>query len=186
MSVCVLSVVILLFEWLYLLLGVEFGKTDTVDRSGMVEIVGNRSDFVEIRSENRWTGQQTNSVRRAVRWVEPGIFCGIFYRLGSTRLNGSNMARVWLSRRLPRGTWENSVEYSGGVCGSPRCPIELMFAAVSSYGWALHGGMIKIGFWQLWKFGYLWKYLCFLTNGAKIPIVGGRNHLWWLWNTRRG
>jgi hypothetical protein len=27
--------------------------TDTVDRSGMVEIVGNRSDFVEIRSENR-------------------------------------------------------------------------------------------------------------------------------------
>jgi len=72
----------------------------------MVEIVGNRSDFVEIRSENRWTGQQTNSVRRAVRWVEPGIFCGIFYRLGSTRLNGSNMARVWLSRRLPRGAWD--------------------------------------------------------------------------------
>ena len=24
----------------------------------------------------------TNSGRRAVRWVEPGIFCGIFYRLG--------------------------------------------------------------------------------------------------------
>jgi hypothetical protein len=61
---------------------VAFGKTDTVDRSGMVEIVGNRSDFVEIRSENGWTGHNTNSGRRAVRWVEPGIFCGIFYQLG--------------------------------------------------------------------------------------------------------
>ena len=34
-------------------LGAEFGQTDTVDRSGMVQIVRNRSDFVEIWSENR-------------------------------------------------------------------------------------------------------------------------------------
>ena len=27
---------------------------------------------------------------------------------------------------------------------------------------------------------------CFLTNGVLIPIVGGRNHWWWLWNTQRG
>jgi hypothetical protein len=54
---------------------------------------------------------------------------------------------------------------------------------VSSYGWALHGGMIKTCFWQLWKFGYLLKHFRFLTNGALIPIVGGRNHWWWLWNT---
>jgi len=131
MSVCVLSVVILLFEWLHLLLGVEFGNTDTVDRSGMVEIVGNRSDFVAIRSENEWTGQKTNSGLRAVRWVEPGIFCGLFYPLGcgyrAARLTawldagifswlgfdfglvarrGLNMARVWLSRSLPLGAWD--------------------------------------------------------------------------------
>jgi hypothetical protein len=24
------------------------------------------------------------------------------------------------------------------------------------------------------------KHFCFLTNGALIPIVGGRDHWWWL------
>jgi hypothetical protein len=82
--------------------------------------------------------------------------------------------------------WSNSAEYSGGACGAPRDLIKLILASVSSYGWALHGWMIKTCFWQLWKFNYLPKHFCFLTNGALIPIVGGRNHWWWLWNTQRG
>jgi len=48
-----------------------------------------------------------------------------------------------------------------------------------------HCGVIKTCLWQLWKFGYLPKHFCFLTNGALIPIVGGRDHWWWLWNTQR-
>ena len=44
-------------------------------------------------------------------------------RLG---LNGLNMARGYV--------WSNSSESSGGACGSPRAPIKLMFAPVSSYG----------------------------------------------------
>ena len=49
----------------------------------MVEIVGNRSDFVEIRSENGWTGQKTNSGRRAVRWGWTG---NILWNILSARL----------------------------------------------------------------------------------------------------
>jgi hypothetical protein len=133
--------------------------------------------------------------------VEPGIFCGIFYRLGCdyraarlwSRLRGS--ARLEYGARVSQSSstsgrvgcvWSNSAEYSGGACGIPPSPIKLIFAPVSSYGWALHRGMIKTCFGQLWKFGYLPKHFCFLTNGALIPIVGGRNHWWWLWNTRRG
>jgi len=102
---------------------------------------------------------KTNSGRRAVRWVEPGIFCGIFYPLGcgyrAARLDaglflgifswlgvdiglvarrGLNMARVCLSRRLPLGAWDNSAESSGGACRLPPSPIKLIFAPVSSYG----------------------------------------------------
>jgi hypothetical protein len=107
------------------------------------------------------------------------------YRLGSAwiwRACGSVVVYLWA-----RGcAWSNSAESSGGACGLLRAPIKLILAPVSSYGWVLHGGMIKTCFGQLWKFGYLPKYFCFLTNGALIPIVGGRNHWWWLWNTQSG
>ena len=146
--------------------------------------------------------------------IKPGIFGGIFFwraggsklarpgavydaagsrlgwRLGLGDLNGSNMARVWLSRRLPLArvgcAWANNAESSGGACGSPRSPIRLLFSPVSSYGWALHYGMIKTCFWQLWKSRYTLTLFCFMTNGALIPIVGGRNHWWWLLNTQSG
>jgi hypothetical protein len=51
MSVCVFSVIILFFEWLYHLLGVEFDETYTADESRMVKIIGNRSDLVENESK---------------------------------------------------------------------------------------------------------------------------------------
>jgi len=82
--------------------------------------------------------------------------------------------------------WATVSECSGSACGLPLDPMKLIFAPVSSYGWTLHRGMIKMCFWQLWKFRYIPKLFCFLTNGALIPIVGGRNHCWWLWNTQRG
>ena len=108
-------------------------------------------------------------------------------RLGSAGgLNGSNMVRVWLSRRLPLGAWANSAESSGDACGLPPSPMKLILAAVSSSWWDLHWGMIKTCFWQLWKFGYTRKLFCFPMNEALIPIVGGRSHWWWLWNTQRG
>jgi hypothetical protein len=46
-----LFVVILFFEWLYHILGVEFDKTNIVDESGMVKIVGNQFDLVENESK---------------------------------------------------------------------------------------------------------------------------------------
>ena len=50
------------------------------------------------------------------------------FRLGAARLNGSNMARVDVTRLLPLArVGETGLQ-------SPRCPIELIFAAVSSYG----------------------------------------------------
>jgi hypothetical protein len=39
----------------------------------------------------------------------------------------------------------------------------------------------KLVFDNFEKFGYLPKNTSvFLMNGALIPIVGGRNHWWWL------
>jgi len=177
-----------------------------------------RSDFVENGSEIGWTGQNTKSGRRAVRWGWTG---NILRNILSARLRLSSgsawhgnilgnillarlEARLWSrlsgSARLEYGArvsqssstsgrvvcaWSNSAESSGCTCGLPPSPIKLICAPVSSYGWGLHCGMIKTCFWQLWKFGYRPKHFCFLTNRALIPIVGGRNHWWWLWNTQR-
>jgi len=92
----------------------------------------------------------------------------------SARLEARRAARHSSSTSGARGcAWSHSAGSSGGACRSPRCPINLMFATVSSYWWALRYGMIKTCFWQLWKFGYLPKHFCFLTNGALIPIC------WW-------
>jgi hypothetical protein len=56
-------------------------------------------------------------------------------RLG---LNGLNMARVDVTRRLPLErvgcAWSNSAASSGGACGLPPYPIKLILAPVSSYG----------------------------------------------------
>ena len=51
MSVCAFFVVILFFEWLYHLLGVEFWKINTINESKIVKIVGNWSDLVEYKPE---------------------------------------------------------------------------------------------------------------------------------------
>ena len=110
------------------------------------------------------------------------------WRLGSAgdRLEYGARGRHSSSTSGARGwDWATVTGISGGAWGSPRAPMKLIFAPVSSYGWALHCGMIKNCFWQLWKFVYLPKYLCFVTNEALIPIVGGRNHWWWLWNTQK-
>ena len=135
--------------------------------------------------------------------VEPGIFCGIFYWLGAAccgtahgsardqfggsarREYGVRVAQSSSTSGATRCDWATFTGISGGACGSPRAPMTLIFAPVSSYGWDLHCGMIKTCFWQIWKFGYIPKLFCFLTNRALIPIVGGRNHWWWLWNTQR-
>jgi len=63
--------------------------------------------------------------------VEPGIFWRIFSWRG---LGGSNMARMWLSRRLPLGAWATVTEVSNNACGIPLAPMKLIFAPVSSYG----------------------------------------------------
>ena len=64
-------------------------------------------------------------------------------------------------------------ESSGGACGLPRSPVKLILTAVSSSWWALHYGMIKTCFWQLWKFRYTPKLFCFLTNEALIQLLVG-------------
>jgi len=191
MSVCAFSVVILLFEWLYHLLGVEFDKTNTVDRSGMLKTVGNWSGFVENGSEMGWTGQETDSVRQVVRWGWTGNIlwnilqrswrCGL--RTGLDGLARLEYGARGLQSSFSSGRVGYSAKCSGGACGLPLDPMKLIFAPVSLYGWNLHCGMIKKYFWQLWKFGYIPKLFCFLTNRALIPIVGGINHWWWFWNT---
>jgi len=194
MSVCAFSIVILLFEWLYHLLGVEFDKTNTVDRSGMLKTVGNWSDFVENGSKMGWTGQETDSVCRAVRWGWTGNILGNILRRG-LRIGLDGSARLEYGARGLQSSsssgrvgcaWATVAECSGGACGLPLDPMKLIFAPMSSYGWNLHCGMIKKCFWQHWKFGYIPKLFCFLTNGALIPIVGWINHWWWLWNTQKG
>jgi hypothetical protein len=59
-------------------------------------------------------------------------------RLGSARLNRLKYGargRHSSSSSGARGCdWATVTGFSGGACGSPRCPIELIFAAVSSYG----------------------------------------------------
>ena len=111
-------------------------------------------------------------------------------RLGSARLKWLKYGARGRHSSSTSGrvgcAWSNCAESSGGAWGLPPSPIKVILAPVSSYGWALHDGMINTCLWQLWKFGYLPKHFCFLTNGALIPIIGGRNHWWWLWNTRRG
>jgi len=92
MSVCVFYVVILLFEWLYHLLGVEFGKTETVDGSRMLKTIGNRSYLVENGSEMGWTGQETGSGRRAVRW---GWTENILGNILLARLSATQIWRAW-------------------------------------------------------------------------------------------
>jgi hypothetical protein len=104
---------------------------------------------------------------------------------GSARLEyGARVAQSSTTSGRVRCAWSTGAESSGGACGSPRDSMKLIFAPVSSYGWALHGRMIKMYFWQLWKFKYIPNLLCFMTNGALIPIVGGRDHWLWLWNTQ--
>ena len=51
MNVCAFFIVILFFEWLYELLGVELDKTDTAYESRMVKIIGNWFDLVENESK---------------------------------------------------------------------------------------------------------------------------------------
>jgi hypothetical protein len=56
--------------------------------------------------------KKTNSGRRAVRWVEPGIFCGILYRLGC----GLDAARR--TARLGKGIFSGI--FFGAAFGSAR------------------------------------------------------------------
>ena len=80
------------------------------------------------------------------------------YSIGSAGGSACGSARLGLTARIWRAwtalvvylccAWSNSSESSGGACGSPRCPINLIFATVSSYGCDLHCGMIKTCFGQ--------------------------------------
>jgi hypothetical protein len=113
------------------------------------------------RSENRFCmsgsslglNREYSSARLAARlWRGLG---------GSARLD---MACVDFSRRLPLGAWSTIAESSGGACRLPLAPMKLILAPMSSYGWTLHLGMIKMCFWQLWKFGYIPKTILFFDE----------------------
>jgi hypothetical protein len=148
-----------------------------------------------------WTGQETDSVRRAVRWGWTVNILGNILQRGWRRgLRLGFGGGLGGSARLEYGAcglqsssssgrigcaWAIVAECSGGACGLPLDLMKLIFAPMSSYGWNLHCGMIKKCFWQLWKFRYIPKLFCFLTNGALIPIVGWINHWLWFWNTQR-
>ena len=159
MSVCAFSVVILLFEWLYHLLGVEFDKTNTVDRSGMLKTVGNWFGFVENGLEMSWTGQETDSLRQVVRWGWTGNILGNILQRGLWIGFGGGLdglARLEYGARGLQSSsssgrvvcaWDTVAESSGGACGLPLALMKLMFALVSSYGWNLHCGIIKNYFW---------------------------------------
>jgi len=168
----------------------------------MVQIVGNRSDFVENGSEKGWTSPKPNSRRRAVRWGWTGNIPGniLLARLGSgiwlgARLGSWLVARLELRRLgfwlgLSGSAWLKygargaqsssssgrvgySTKISNGECGPPCAPINLIFAPLSLYGWALHFGMIKMCVWQLWKFGYIPEKLLFSDE------QGSDTNCWW-------
>ena len=138
------------------------------------------------------------AARRAAR-LGKGIFSGIFVGSAGGSARGDRLvgsARREYGARVKHSSstsgrvvcaWSNSAESSGGACGLPPSPIKLIFAPVSSYGWALHGGMIKTCFGQLWKFGYLPKHFCFSdergsdTNLLVGETTGGGSdtNCWW-------
>ena len=97
-------------------------------------------------------------------------FCTSDGSLGLNREYGARVAQS-SSTSIARGwDWATVTGISGGACGSPRT---LIFAPVSSYGLALHCGMIKMCFWQLWKFGYIPKTLLFSDE------QGSDTNCWW-------
>jgi len=77
-----------------------------------------------------------------VAWLKKGIFFGsaggFGLRLGAARLNrlkyGARVAQSSSSSGARGCDWATVTGSSVGACVSPRCPIELIFAAVSSYG----------------------------------------------------
>jgi hypothetical protein len=147
----------------------------------MLKTVGNRSDFVENRLEIGWTGQETDSGRRAVRWGWTGNILGNILLAwlggglgGSMRLKyGARMAPSSFTSGRVGCAWAIVTEVSGSACRLPLAPMKLNFAPVSSYGWTLHSGMIKMCFWQLWKFRYIPKTLLFSDER------GSDTNWWW-------
>jgi hypothetical protein len=132
----------------------------------MIEIVGNRSDFVEIRLENRWTGQQTNSVRRAVRWVEPGIFCGIFYLLGC----GLDAARR--TARLGKGIFSGI--FFGAAGGSARRGLTAqIWRAWKSLVFNLWSAWLRLG-----KQCRIFRWRVLLTPVSDWADFCGREFVW--------
>jgi hypothetical protein len=140
-----------------------------------------------------WTG----NILAARLWLtsgsaSTGIFFGAAYglRLGWARLNGSNMARVDGTRLLPLARV--------GATGLqfPDLQEERVDHLKLRSSWFLRQWVSLDEIYMLeWSKRVFdnsensdisQKSFCFLTNGALIPIVGGRNHWWWLWNTRRG
>jgi len=127
---------------------------------------------------------------RAAR-LDAGIFLGIFswlgYRLsfdeGLVAQRGLNMARVWLSRRLPMGAWS-----ARGQTVQNLQVARVGYLRIRS-SWFLHQWVrmdeLDTVEWSKRVFDNFensdmsQKHFCFLTNEALIPIVGGRDH--WLW-----
>ena len=140
-------------------MGVEFDKTDTLDGSGMLKTIRNRSDFVKNGSEMSWTGQETDSERRAVRWGWTENILGNILQRGLRLGFGGGLDCL---ARLEYGARGLQTSFSLGHVGySGRMFRRRVWAPVSSYGWNLHCGMIKMCFWQLWKFKYILKTLLF-------------------------
>jgi hypothetical protein len=122
-----------------------------------------------------WTGQETDSGCRAVRWgwtenilrniLQRGWQCGLRLNFGGG-LDG--LARLeYGARGLQTSFSSGRVGYSG------RMFRRRVWAPVSSYGWNLHRGMIKMCFWQLWKFKYIPKTLLFSDER------GSDTNCWW-------
>ena len=106
---------------------------DTIDRSGMVQIVGNQSDFVEIRSTIGWTGQKTNSVQWAVCWGWTGNILGnirsarLRLESGSARCGGQ-LGWTWLETRLELGLNGSARLNMARVDGTHRLPLTRVVA----------------------------------------------------------
>ena len=124
--------------------------------------------------------------------VEPWIFWGIFSWLG-WRLKRLSTTQIWRAcSSVVFFLWacRLRVGYSAWVSGGECCPplnlMNLIFARWVRMDEPYTVEWSKRVFDNFEKSDVSQQHLCFLTNEALIPIIGGRNHWWWLWNTQRG
>ena len=111
MSVWAFSVVIVFENDYITLFSFSFHQTDTTDGSGMVQIVGNRSELVRNEAKNGWTGPKITSGRWSVRceWtgnipgnILSGSACGSAWEVAA-RLRGSAQLG-WTARLVGSGS----------------------------------------------------------------------------------